>query len=141
MAGDSAVPTAVACRKHQAATDHPLTAVLIAIRQIDRERSTLGEHADELSVQRVALVPQGTFPIAGSTGRDIEIEDQRPERVELSARGVSRLSARRCLVLEGGSTVVRAGGAEVWAMSGWASRRALFSCLVVAVVVLLSGCD
>ena len=32
MVGDLAVPAAVACRKHQAATDRPLTAVVIAMR-------------------------------------------------------------------------------------------------------------
>jgi len=85
VARDLTEPSSVARRHHEATTDGSLSALLIAVQQLDRERLALGHHPHELGVQRFGLITDRAFPVTRAVGRDVQVDRQPSELIEFRA--------------------------------------------------------
>ena len=59
-----AVPTVVTCRENREAADGALTALLVAIEEIDREHAALVERAHEGGAQWIVGITERALPVA-----------------------------------------------------------------------------
>src|SRR5262245_62805458 len=83
MPATLAVPTCVSTWHHDEAADASLAALLVAVQEFDREWSALGNTLAQTVAHRVVALANGPFPVARTSGRDVEVDHQPSKVIEL----------------------------------------------------------
>ena len=81
MPSDLRVPAVVPGRQDGVAADRALTALLVAVEEVDGEGLTLEEGATEGRSEGVVGIADRRFPVPGSPGRDVQVDPQPAERL------------------------------------------------------------